>query len=132
MFVVVGKPMNKHLPRPTDAELDILQVLWRTGAATVREIHNKLGGASGYTTILKFLQIMTEKGLVQRNESQRAHVYEATLSEDETQQQLVRGLLKRAFGGSTSKLVMQALASQRASPDELTEIRRLIERLSKE
>ena len=124
--------MNKHLPKPTDAELDILQVLWRTGAATVREIHNKLGGASGYTTILKFLQIMTEKGLVQRNESQRAHVYEATLSEDETQQQLVRGLLKRAFGGSTSKLVMQALASRRASPDELTEIRRLIERLSKE
>jgi predicted transcriptional regulator len=124
--------MKKLLPKPTDAELNILQVLWRTGAATVREIHEKLGETTGYTTVLKFLQIMTEKGLVRRNESQRAHVYEPTLSEDETQQQLVTGLLKKAFGGSTSKLVMQALASRKASPGELTEIRRLIEQLSKE
>jgi predicted transcriptional regulator len=132
MFVAVGKSMKNHLPKPTDAELGILQVLWRTGAATVREIQDKLGGATGYTTVLKFLQIMTEKGLVRRNESQRAHVYEPTLSEDETQQQLVTGLLKKAFGGSTSKLVMQALASRRASPGELKEIRRLIEQISKE
>ena len=85
---------------------------------------------TGYTTVLKFLQIMTEKGLVRRNESQRAHVYQAILYEDATQQQLVTGLLKKAFGGSTSKLVMQALASQKASPKELAEIRQLIEQLT--
>jgi predicted transcriptional regulator len=124
--------MKKILPKPTDAELGILQVLWREGAATVKEVQDKLARGTGYTTVLKFLQIMTEKGLVRRNESQRAHVYQATLSEDETQRQLVSGLLKRAFGGSTSKLVLQALASQKASVGELAEIRRLIEQLSKE
>jgi predicted transcriptional regulator len=118
--------------RPTDAELAILQVLWRLGSATVKEVHDRLGGATGYTTVLKFLQIMTEKGLVRRNESQRAHVYEATLSEEATQQQLVTGLLKKAFGGSTSQLVLRALASRKASAAELSEIRRLIEQLSKE
>ncbi len=124
--------MSRSLPKPTDAELNILQVLWRTGAATVKQVQEKLGDETGYTTVLKFLQIMTEKGLVRRDESLRAHVYRATLSEDETQQQLVSGLLKRAFGGSTSKLVLQALASKKASSGELAEIRRLIEKLSKE
>lgn len=119
-------------PKPTDAELNILQVLWQKGAATVKEVQEKLGAGTGYTTVLKFLQIMTEKGLVHRNESQRAHVYEATLSEDETQQQLVSGLMKRAFGGSTSKLVLQALATKKASASELAEIRRLLEQLGKE
>jgi predicted transcriptional regulator len=124
--------MTRSLPKPTDAELTILQVLWRKKAATVKDVQEELGAPTGYTTVLKFLQIMTEKGLVRRNESQRAHVYEATLSEDDTQQQLVSGLLKKAFGGSTSKLVMQALASRKASPKELAEIRRLIEQLSKD
>ncbi len=122
--------MKSPLPKPTDAELAILQVLWRTGPATVKEVQEKLGEATGYTTVLKFLQIMTEKGLVRRNESQRAHVYETTRTENETQRQLVTGLLKKAFGGSTSKLVMQALASKKASPRELAEIRQLIEQLS--
>src|ERR1700744_5588278 len=99
--------MKKNLPKPTDAELAILQVLWRLKAATVKEIQDKMEEGTGYTTVLKFLQIMTEKGLVKRNETQRAHVYEATLPESETQQQLVTGLLHKAFGGSTSKLVMQ-------------------------
>jgi BlaI family transcriptional regulator, penicillinase repressor len=124
--------MKGRLPKPTDAELAILQVLWRKKVATVKGVQEELGAQTGYTTVLKFLQIMTEKGLVRRNESQRAHVYEATLSEDDTQQQLVSGLLKKAFGGSTSKLVMQALASRKASPKELAEIRRLIAQLSKD
>ncbi len=124
--------MHPSLPKPTDAELGILQVLWLTGAATVKQVQEKLGDDTGYTTVLKFLQIMTEKGLVRRDESQRAHVYRATLSEDETQRQLVSGLLKRAFGGSTSKLVLQALSSKKTSTSELAEIRRLINNLSKE
>ncbi len=124
--------MPESLPRPTDSELNILQVLWKTGAATVKQVQQKLGGDTGYTTVLKFLQIMTEKGLVRRDESGRAHVYRATRSEDETQRQLVSGLLKRAFGGSTSRLVLQALASKKTSADDLAEIRRLIDKLSKE
>jgi predicted transcriptional regulator len=124
--------MSFKPPRPTDAELIILQALWRFGPATVKEVQDKLEPGTGYTTVLKFLQIMTEKGLVRRNESQRAHVYEATSSEDETQQQLVAGLLKKAFGGSSSKLVMQALASKRASAKELVEIRKLVAQLSRE
>jgi len=124
--------MPSSLPKPTDAELSILQVLWRTGAATVKQVQEKMGEDTGYTTVLKFLQIMTEKGLVRRDESQRAHVYRATLSEDETQRQLVSGLLKRAFGGSTSRLVLQALASRKTSASDLAEIRRLIDKLSTE
>jgi predicted transcriptional regulator len=119
-------------PKPTDAELGILQALWKAGAATVKQVQDKLGGDTGYTTVLKFLQIMTEKGLVRRDEAQRAHIYRATLSEDETQRQLVSGLLKRAFGGSASKLVLQALSSKKTSASDLAEIRRLIDKLSKE
>jgi predicted transcriptional regulator len=124
--------MPESPPKPTDAELNILQVLWKTGAATVKQVQQKLGADTGYTTVLKFLQIMTEKGLVRRDESERAHVYRATLSEDETQRQLVSGLLKRAFGGSTSRLVLQALASRKTSANDLAEIRRLIDKLSRE
>jgi predicted transcriptional regulator len=119
------------LPKPTDAELSILQVLWRLGTATVKEVQESLGSGTGYTTALKFLQIMTEKGLVKRDESQRAHVYQASLSKEATQRQLVTGLLQKAFNGSTAKLVMQALASKKASPKELAEIRDLIEQLTK-
>ncbi len=120
------------IPKPTDAELGILNVLWRRGALTVKEIHEVMGEETGYTTTLKLLQIMTEKGLVVRNESQRAHVYQARCTETETQRQLLTGLLNKAFSGSTSQLVMQALASKRATAAELAEIKKLIERLAKE
>ena len=116
-------------PRPTDAELAILRVLWERGPSTVRQVHDALGRErpTAYTTALKMLQIMTEKGLVRRDESDRTHIYQARLSEEQTQRQLVRDLLDRAFGGSASKLVMQALATKRASAEELSEIRKLID-----
>jgi predicted transcriptional regulator len=117
------------VPRPTDTELAILRVLWERGASTVRQVHEILSRErpTAYTTALKMLQIMTEKGLVRRDESDRTHIYQAKLSQEQTQRQLVRDLLDRAFGGSSSKLVMQALATRRASSEELTEIRKLIE-----
>ena len=116
-------------PRPTDAELAILRVLWQRGASTVRQVHDALSEVrpTAYTTALKLLQIMTEKGLVRRDESDRTHVYQARLSEEQTQRQLIRDLLERAFGGSSTKLVMQALAAKRASSEELSEIRKLID-----
>ena len=119
------------LPRPTDAELAILRVLWRLGPSTVRDVHAELSrrDAAGYTTVLKMLQIMTEKGLVTRDESQRAHVYAARLPEEETQSRLVRDLLDRAFEGSASRLVMRALAARPASAEERAEIRRLLDDL---
>lgn len=122
---------DRQTPRPTDAELAILGVLWERGPATVRDIHDALSHSqsTGYTTVLKLLQIMTEKGLVVRDESQRAHVYEARYSEQRTQRQLLKDLTERAFGGSPGKLVMQALSAQKASPDELNEIRDLLEKL---
>ena len=121
--------MNRPAPRPTDAELAILRILWERGPSTVRQVHDILGQerTAAYTTALKLLQIMTEKGLVERDERERTHVYRAKLSEDQTQRQLVRDLLDRAFGGSASKLVMQALATRRASADELREIGRVID-----
>src|SRR6476620_9464455 len=116
-------------PRPTDTELAILRVLWNRGACTVRQVHEALSRErpAAYTTALKMLQIMTEKGLVRRDETDRTHVYQPKLTEEQTQRQLVRDLVDRAFGGSATKLVMQALASRRASPDELREIRRAID-----
>src|SRR5687767_13468898 len=98
--------------KPTDAELAILRVLWARGASTVRQVAETLDRAVGYTTVLKLLQIMTEKGLVVRDESARTHVYEAAFSEDQTQRQLVNDLVERAFDGSAAKLVLQALASK--------------------
>jgi predicted transcriptional regulator len=120
---------NPLVPRPTDGELSILRVLWELGPSTVRQVHDVLsrGRPTAYTTALKLLQIMTEKGLVRRDESDRTHIYHARLSEEQTQRQLVRDLLDRAFGGSASKLVMQALAARRATPEELVEIRQLID-----
>jgi predicted transcriptional regulator len=113
--------------KPTDAELAILDILWTRGPSTVREVAAAMGRESAYTTILKQLQIMTEKRLVQRRESGRLHVYTATASRDQTQRHLVRDLVQRAFQGSAAQLVMQALASSRASPEEVKEIRRLLE-----
>ena len=116
-------------PKPTDAELAILRVLWSRGPSTVRQVHDALTGerATGYTTALKLLQIMSEKGLVARDETDRSHVYSAMLSEGETQRQLLDDLLGRAFGGSATKLVMQALSGGKATPAELAQIRRLID-----
>lgn len=116
-------------PRPTDAELGILRVLWRRGPSTVRQVHEDLErrSATGYTTVLKLMQIMTEKGLVERDESQRAHVYVARLPEEQTLGQLVGDLLDRAFEGSSSRLVMRALESRPATREELAEIRRLLD-----
>ncbi|HEX8285515.1 MAG TPA: BlaI/MecI/CopY family transcriptional regulator [Pyrinomonadaceae bacterium] len=122
-----------ELPRPTDAELEILKVLWRRGPSTVREVFETLGEnkVTGYTTVLKFMQIMAEKGLVVRDESERAHRYEAAAREDETQRRLVGDLLRKAFDGSAKKLVLQALSTERASADELGEIRRLLDELER-
>jgi predicted transcriptional regulator len=116
-------------PRPTDAELEILNVLWQRGASTVRDVFEALGKTKpiGYTTVLKFMQIMAEKGLVRRDEEQRAHVYTATVPQAETQRQMVSDLLRRAFDNSASQLVMQALANKKTSPEELAEIRRLLD-----
>src|SRR6478672_5244799 len=121
--------MADRVPRPTDAELAILRVLWERGPSTVRHVHEVLGRErpAAYTTALKLLQIMTEKGLVERDERDRTHVYRARLTEEQTQRQLVRDLVDRAFGGSATKLVLQALSSRRATPEELGEIRKLIE-----
>src|SRR5689334_9743462 len=116
------------LPRPTDAELAILRVLWSQGPSTVRQVHGVLtiGRELAYTTVLKLLQIMTDKGLTTRESLGLQHVYSARRTEEDTQRQLVKDLLDRAFDGSTSQLVMQALATTAASPEELKEIRRLL------
>ena len=116
-------------PRPTDAELSILRVLWSRGPSTVRQVLDALieERAMGYTTVLKLLQIMTEKRLVDRDESDRTHVYRAQLTEAETQRQLLDDLTERAFGGSAMQLVMRALSDRKASPAELAEIRRLLD-----
>ena len=117
-------------PRPTDAELEILNVLWQRGASTVRDVHQAITRtrpAMGYTTVLKLMQIMAEKNLVQRDESQRAHVYEARLEREQTQRQLIGDLLDRAFEGSAMKLVMQALNTKQASAEELSTIRDMLD-----
>lgn len=122
---------RKPLPRPTDTELSILRVLWRLGPSTVRAVQEQMNLAqeTGYTTVLKMLQIMAEKGLVRRDESQRSHVYEAAAAEEETQRQLVDYLLDRAFNGSAQKLVMQALSTRKSTPEELAKIRRLLDEM---
>jgi len=122
---------NPDLSRPTDAELAILRVLWGRGPSTVRQVHEVLSRdrETGYTTVLKLMQIMTEKGLVERDESERTHVYQARLTQEQTQQQLVDNLLEKAFGGSAAQLVMRALAAKEASADELAQIRQLLDEL---
>jgi BlaI family penicillinase repressor len=122
--------MNRNpAPRPTDAELAILRILWERGPSTVRQVHDILGQErnAAYTTALKLVQIMRDEGLVERDERDRTHIYRARLSEETTQRQLVRDLLDRAFGGSSMKLVMQALATKRASNEELRDIRKAID-----
>ena len=118
------------LSRPTDGELAILRILWARGPSTVREIHDVMsqGRASGYTTTLKLLQIMMEKGLATREEWGRVHRYAAAAAEEVTQRHLVEDLVERAFGGSAAKLMVQALATERASAAELAQIRALLEK----
>ena len=120
--------MARNRPRPTDAELAILSVLWASGPSTVRQVHETLADAreTGYTTTLKLMQIMAEKGLVTRDESARTHVYTAAVSRDDTQRQQVSALVARAFGGSAAELVLQALNAPPASAHELAEIQQLI------
>jgi predicted transcriptional regulator len=122
---------KNSLPKPTEAELAILRVLWDRGPSTVRDVQQALEAerGTGYTTALKLLQIMTEKGLVRRDDRQRTHVYEAVLPAEATQRQLLRDLLDRAFGGSARQLVMQALSAERASKADLAEIRKLLDEL---
>ncbi|MGE0446347.1 MAG: BlaI/MecI/CopY family transcriptional regulator [Vicinamibacterales bacterium] len=114
--------------KPTDAELGILRVLWARGPSTVRQVAEALKRDEAYTTVLKLLQIMADKGLVSRDESARTHIYAAAYSEQQTQKQLVVDLLNRAFDGSAAKLVLQALSSGTTSKEELAEIRRLIDK----
>jgi BlaI family transcriptional regulator, penicillinase repressor len=124
--------MRRSSNRPTDAELEILRVLWGHGPSTVREIHDILNQTkpTGYTTVLKLIQIMAEKALVRRNEVefQRAHVFEASQPKEQTQRQLVGDLVGRVFDGSASELVMQALSAKTATPRELEEIRKLLDK----
>ena len=126
-----SSPTRQPVPQPTEAELAILRVLWSSGPSTVRQVFEALSPqrATGYTTTLKLMQIMADKRLVVRDESQRSHIYRAQLSQDRAQRQLVRSLLDQVFDGSASSLVLQALASQKASPEELAEIRQLLSEL---
>ena len=118
------------IPRPTEAELELLQILWQKEPATVREIHDSLSEdkPSGYTTVLKLLQIMTSKGLVVRDEANRAHVYRAAFTQDAMQSRLLKDLSNRLFAGSAAQLALHALAMEPASDDELSQIRTLLER----
>jgi len=119
---------KKLVPKPTDAELAILRVLWERGPCTVRQVYDVLSEQRdfAYTTTLKLLQLMTEKGITLREEVGRIHLYRAGFAQEDTQQRLVADLLDRAFGGSSAKLVVQALAAKPASADELREIRQLL------
>jgi predicted transcriptional regulator len=121
--------MIRTPPRPTEAELEILRVLWERGPSTVRQVHEAIAAAreTGYTTTLKLMQIMADKGLVTRDESARTHIYTPRASQESTQRQLVTDLVARAFGGSAAELVLRALSSHTTSDDELAEIRKLID-----
>ena len=121
-------------PKPTEAELAILSVLWQRGPSTVRQVHDALNAVkkTGYTTVLKFLQIMTEKGLVERDETKRPQIYTPRLSQQQTQRQLLGDLVQRAFGGSVKALVLQALSTRKSSPAELEALEKLLDRFEGE
>lgn len=126
-------PVKTKQPNPTPAELEILQVLWDRGPQSVREIQRVLNESkpTGYTTVLKTIQIMTGKGLVDRDEKQRPQIYSARYPREHTQRQLLHDLAERAFGGSVKALVLQALAGRKSSPQELEEMERLLERVER-
>ena len=125
--------MTTTLPRPTNAELEILTVLWSIGPATVREVHSVISRRrpAQYSTVLKFMQIMAEKGLVRRDEKQRAHIYEAARPREWTRQQLAGDLMERAFSGSAKALLVGALSARKATKAELAELRKLLDEYRK-
>src|SRR3984893_2062411 len=125
--------MPENPPRPTDAELEVLTVLWSRGASTVRDVHETIvkRKPTQYTTVLKMMQIMAEKGLVRRDEKQRAHIYEAARPREWTQKQLAGDLLQRAFAGAAHTLMMGALSARKASREELAELRKLLDEYEK-
>jgi len=127
-----GRRNRPSMALPTAAELDILAVLWALGVATVREVHDELGKDQRYTTTLKTMQLMTEKGLLTRSERFGSHVYEASTPKEHTQRQIAGDVLKRAFGGSARSLLLGALAAQPASREELDEIRGMLDSFAKE
>ena len=120
--------------KPTESELEILQVLWDKGTATVREVHEELSAYkdSGYTTTLKLMQIMFEKGIVSRDDSNKTHVYQSNISKEKTQNQFVGKMVDSLFGGSTTQMVMQALGNKAPSKEELDEIQKLLDNLKKQ
>ena len=126
-------PTVKYI-KPTESELEILQVLWEKSSASVREVHEELlkTKEAGYTTTLKLMQIMNEKGLVKRDDSVKTHIYQAAVSREKTQKHLLGKMINTLFGGSTTQLVMQALGNHQASADELEEIQKLINNLKKQ
>ncbi|RDC54210.1 BlaI/MecI/CopY family transcriptional regulator [Pedobacter chinensis] len=116
--------------KPTEGEMEILQVLWQKGQATVREVHEALNKKdSGYTTTLKLMQIMHEKGMVERDTNQKTHIYKAIVSQDKTEKQLVTKMIDNVFNGSAARLVMQALGNHQASADEIDEIKKYLDSL---
>ncbi len=122
---------TKKLPKPSERELEILRVLWDRGASTVREVHEVLCKAQerAYTTTLKFMQIMAEKGLVIRDTRRIQHLYEAAVSEGSAQKQIIADLLGSAFGGSSQKLILHALSAKKSTPEEIAEIRRVLDQM---
>lgn len=129
----MGEIQDKQTPLPTEAELEILQILWSAGPQTVREVHDALHAKqTGYTTVLKQMQVMTDKGLLKRNERFRSHVYSAKHGRERTQQRLVADLLQRAFSGSPKNLVLGALSARPVSPQELAEIKQAIRQFEEE
>jgi BlaI family penicillinase repressor len=131
MVMMKRSKSTKMLQLPTEAELEILNVLWAQGPSTVRDVHTQSSKDIGYTTVLKQMQVMVEKGLLERSESSRSHVYEARIAKEQTQQRLARNLVQRAFDGSAKNLVLGALSSQKVSAAELAEIRELLDQFEK-
>jgi predicted transcriptional regulator len=123
---------NKNLPRPTETELEILRVLWKHGPSTVRQVHKILNGERktqvGYSTTLKMFQVMTQKGLIERDETVRPQIYTTRVPQEQTQRQLVKDLLKRAFGGSLRQMVMRALPDEEATNEELEQLGQLLDK----
>jgi predicted transcriptional regulator len=133
MVIVMNRrgKANSTVQLPTEAELEILNILWAQGPSTVRDVHTLIAKDTGYTTVLKQMQVMVEKGLLKRSERFRSHVYEAGVAKEQTQQRLARNLLQRAFDGSAKNLVLGALSAQKVSAEELAEIREMLDSFEK-
>lgn len=127
------RSMKNNLPKATEKELEILQIVWKTGATSVKDVHEALGGdeLNGYTTILKLMQIMHEKGLLTRQKSGKLHLYEAVPTRETTQQQILDRMINTVFQGSATQLVMSALGNKKSSKEELQEIKKYLEQLER-